>query len=69
MQDAGKAALSSAEENFRVTYNRFKQKMAIAKDVLQSQAQLSSARQQYQKTLLDFASALAEMDRVTGRNP
>lgn len=68
-QEAGRAALSSAEENFRVIYNRFKQKMALAKDVLQSQAQLSSARQQYQKTLLDFASARAEMDWVIGRNP
>jgi outer membrane protein TolC len=68
-QESTRAAMTSAEENFRVTYNRFKQKMALTKDVLQSQAQLSSARQQYQKSLLDFASARAELDRVTGRNP
>jgi len=68
-QEADKAALDAAEENFRITNNRFKEKLALTKDVLQSQAQFSQARQQYQKSLMDEAAVRAEIDRVTGRNP
>lgn len=63
-----KSALSAAEENLRVAKNRFRQKMALTRDVLQAGAQVCEARHKFQKAVLDYASALADLDRAVGRD-
>ncbi len=68
LEAARKATVEASEEKQRVTLNRYQQKASLTKDVLQAQADLSSARRDYRKLQLDIATALAELNKVVGRD-
>ena len=59
-QDAEREAL-------RVTQGRYKFEAALLTDVLQSQANLTDANNQYQQALLSFWAAKAELEKAMGQ--
>jgi outer membrane protein TolC len=60
-QDAEREAL-------RVTQGRYKFEAALLTEVLQSQAKLADANNQYQQALLSFWTAKAELERALGQD-
>ena len=60
-QDAEREAL-------RVTQGRFKFEAALLTEVLQSQARLADANNQYQQALLSFWTAKAELEKALGED-
>jgi len=56
----------AAGEEFRVTSNKYKEKAALIRDVLQSQARTSETEFQYQQALSSYWSALAELRKAIG---
>lgn len=70
--DASRALLRAADlarapvrERVRVALERFKANASLQRDVLQTQADLSEAEQQYQQALAGFLTARAEFERAT----
>lgn len=63
---ATRIAREAAGEQFRVTTNRYKEKAALIKDVLQSQARSTEADFQYQQTLSSYWTALSDLRRAMG---
>jgi outer membrane protein TolC len=56
----------TAAEKLRVALNKRQQEAAQIKDVLQMQASLAEANQLYQKDLLAYWTARAELDKALG---
>jgi outer membrane protein len=63
---ASRTAHEAAEEQFRVTGNKYKEQAALLKDLLQAQAQSSETNFQYQQALSSYWSALAELRKAMG---
>jgi outer membrane protein len=61
-------AESSAKENLRVSTGQYKYQAAMLSDVLQSQASLAEATNQYQQALLGFWTARAEFEKSLGED-
>ena len=61
-------AESSAKENLRVSTGQYKYQAAMLSDVLQSQASLAEATNQYQQALLAFWTAKAEFEKSLGED-
>jgi outer membrane protein TolC len=59
-------AQETAREKLRVATNKYTQQAVLLKDVLQTQAQLAEANQQYQQALLNFWTARAEFEKALG---
>lgn len=57
----------TARESLRVNTGRYKLEAALFSDVLQSQATLAEANHQYQKALLSFWIAKAELEKAMGQ--
>ncbi len=53
-------------EQLRVANNKFKENAALLKDVLQAQAQSAEANHQYQESLSQYWSALADLRKAMG---
>jgi outer membrane protein TolC len=56
----------AATEQFRVTTNRYREKAALVKDLLQAQATSTDASYKYQQALSSYWSALADLRRAMG---
>ena len=56
----------SSVEKLRVMGNRYKQQAALLNDVLNAQATLAEADNQYQQALLAFWSARADFEKAVG---
>jgi outer membrane protein TolC len=56
----------SSVEKLRVMGNRYKQQAALLNDVLNAQAALAEADNQYQQALLAFWSARADFEKAVG---
>jgi outer membrane protein len=63
---AKRAAQEAAREELRVTSNRFKENATLLKDFLQAQAQSAGADYQYQESLSQYWSALADLHKAMG---
>jgi len=57
----------SEREALRVTQGRYKFEAALLTEVLQSQAKLADANNQYQQALLSFWTAKAELEKALGQ--
>lgn len=68
LEAARQAALVAAEEKQRIALARFQVKLSLTRDVLQAQADLSAARREYRKLQFDVATAVAELNKVVGRD-
>jgi outer membrane protein TolC len=74
LQQSGEAlrvarlAENSAKENLRVSTGQYKYQAAMLSDVLQSQASLAEATNQYQQALLAFWTAKAEFEKSLGED-
>ena len=66
---AAQLGQEAARENARVTMNQYAQQAALLKDVLQAQAALADANNQYQQALLGAWTARAEFERALGSVP
>jgi outer membrane protein len=62
------ARQAAEREKSRITMNRFTQKAALLKDVLQEQATLADANHQYRQALLQAATAQAALEKALGEN-
>jgi outer membrane protein TolC len=58
--------VETEQERVRVITNKYKQQAALLKDVLQEQAQLASANQQYQQALAQYWTARADLEKAMG---
>lgn len=67
--EASRTAVSQAEENYRVTENQFKQRVATTTDLLDARFFLTRARTQHNNALYDVHAASARMDRVLEKGP
>lgn len=63
---ASRIAHEAAAEQLRETTNRFKEKAALLRDLLQAQSQDSETSFQYQQALSGYWSAFAELRRTMG---
>jgi outer membrane protein TolC len=63
-----KLAENSAQENLRVRTGQYKFQAVLLSDVLQSQASLAEAANEYQSALLAFWTARAEFEKALGED-
>ena len=63
---ASRTAHEAAAEQLRVTGNKYKEKAALLKDLLQAQAQNSETNFQFQQALSSYWSAFAELRKAMG---
>lgn len=56
----------AAEEQLRVVANKYAEKAALLKEVLQAQSSLEESKDQYQNALLSFWSAKADFEKAVG---
>ncbi len=61
---SSRKAHEAAEEQVRVTGNKYKEQAALLKDLLQAQAQSSETSYQYQQALSSYWSAFAELRKA-----
>jgi len=64
--EASRTAHEAAEEQLRVTSNKYKEQAALLKDFLQAQARSSETNSDYQQALSSYWSALAELRKAMG---
>ena len=57
---------SAAQELVRVTQNQYTQKAALLSDLLKAQSNLADADHQAIRTLLDLATAQADLEKAIG---
>lgn len=60
------ASMDAAKERLRVTNNRYAEKSALLKDVLQTKTALADADAQYQQALAGFWTTRAEFEKALG---
>lgn len=65
---AKRLAKETAQERLRIAKNRYVQKAALLKDVLQAQSDLVDADAQYSQALSGYWSAKADFDKATGED-
>jgi outer membrane protein len=58
--------IEQAQENFRITQERFKETVATSTEVLDAQTLLTKAKAQYANALGDFNISYAKLDRAMG---
>lgn len=63
---AARTGHEAADEQFRVTNNKYKEQAALIKDLLQAQAHSSEADFQYQQALSSYWSAFADLRHAMG---
>jgi outer membrane protein TolC len=63
---ASQTAHEAAAEQLRETANRYKERAALLRDLLQAQAQSSETNFQYQQALSSYWSAFAELRKAMG---
>ncbi|MGD8758164.1 MAG: TolC family protein, partial [Deltaproteobacteria bacterium] len=56
----------SAEENFRISKERYKEQVATATEVLDAQTRLTEAKTNHTRVLAEFNVALARLVRAMG---
>ena len=61
-------AQEAAREKLKVTTNRYQQKAALLKDVLEDQERLADADRQQQQALLSAWTARADLERALGED-
>jgi outer membrane protein len=64
--NASRTAHEAASEQLRVTGNKYKERAALLKDLLQAQAQSSETNFRYQQALSSFWSSFAELRKAMG---
>ncbi|HDY71238.1 MAG TPA: TolC family protein, partial [Nitrospirae bacterium] len=62
-----KKAVEQADENYRITENRFRQRMATTTDLLDARFLLTRARIEHNNARYDIYLSMAEIDRVVER--
>lgn len=65
--EVARTAISQAEENYRVTESRFRERVATGTDLLDARSFLTRARSQYFNALYDIHIAVARIERVVER--
>ena len=63
---ASRTAHEAAAEQLRVTGNKYRERAALLRDLLQAQAQTSETNFEYQKALSSYWSAFAELRKAMG---
>jgi outer membrane protein TolC len=65
--DVSRAAISEAEENFRIVTKKFENNSATSFDVIDAEALLTQARGQIETARYNYLIAKAALNRATGR--
>ena len=66
--EAARLGQQSATEKLRVTQQRHKEQAALLTEVLQAQASVGAARDQYEQAMLAYWAARADLQRATGED-
>ncbi len=61
-----KQGVSQAEENYRVTDEKFKQGLALNSELLDAEAALMQAKTNYAQAVVDYELAQAQLEKATG---
>ncbi len=61
-----KQAVSQAEENYRVTDDKFKQGLALNSELLDAEAALMQAKTNYAQAIVDYELSQAQLEKATG---
>jgi outer membrane protein TolC len=64
--DVSQKVIEQADENFRITQERFKERVATSTEVLDAQTLLTRAKAQYANALGDFNISRAKLERAMG---
>jgi outer membrane protein TolC len=67
--DRSRPAVASARENHRLVRARLKAGDATASEVVDAEATLTRAEQDYLNSLYDYRTALVRLDYAVGANP
>jgi outer membrane protein TolC len=59
--------VNQAEENYRVTDDRFKQGITLNSELLDAETALKQARTNYTQALVDYELAKAQIEKATGK--
>jgi len=62
--EVARKAIEQAEENYRITDNQFRQRVATSTDLLDARVFLTRAKNDYNNSLYDMYLAIAEIERV-----
>ena len=62
-------AVEQAEENYRITENQFRERVATAADLLDARVFLTRARNDFNNARYGLARSAAVLDRVVERPP
>jgi len=62
--DLARAGIEQAEENFRITENQFRERVATTTDLLDARFLLSRARDEYNNAFYNLNLSLAALERV-----
>lgn len=62
--DLARAAIAQAEENYRITENQFRERVATTTDLLDARVFLTRARNDHNNALYDLARSTAVIERV-----
>ncbi|MBA4394219.1 MAG: hypothetical protein C0407_11765, partial [Desulfobacca sp.] len=66
---ATRLAKEAGQEKLRTTLNRFKVQAALLQEVLQVQASLAEAIQQYKNAMISFWTARSDLEKAIGEEP
>jgi outer membrane protein TolC len=66
--EAARLGRESATEKLRVTRDKYKEQAALLTEVLQAQAALGTANDQYDQAMLAYWAARADLERATGED-
>jgi len=61
-------AVKQAEENYRVTDDKFKQGITLNSELLDAETALKQVRTNYTQALVDYELAKAQIEKATGKN-
>jgi outer membrane protein TolC len=61
---SAESELESAQENYRITQNQFKQKVATNTDLLDARVMLTRAENTYNNAKFDIHRAVADVERI-----
>jgi outer membrane protein len=66
--NVSKLSVEQADENYRITFEKYNQQLATSSDLIDAETSLSEAKINYTNTLVDYQIAKIQLDKLLGKN-
>ena len=66
--NVSKLSVEQADENYRITFEKYNQQLATSSDLIDAETSLSEAKINYTNTLVDYQIAKVQLDKLLGKN-